>query len=146
MKCPICDIELKTSDREGVEIDYCPQCRGVWLDRGELEKIIAPWSRRNLVDEANGTKIKRTRIGTGVAGRRDMAIATPGGTEGIVAKARTSMKAGEKKGFSVTYLTCLATDCPAARNRCVTASLARQSNNSGDVAPLFEPCLACSVH
>ena len=41
MKCPICDIELKTSDREGVEIDYCPQCRGVWLDRGELEKIIA---------------------------------------------------------------------------------------------------------
>ena len=41
MKCPICDIEMRISDREEVEIDYCPQCRGVWLDRGELEKIIA---------------------------------------------------------------------------------------------------------
>jgi Zn-finger nucleic acid-binding protein len=41
MKCPICDIEMKIAEREGVEIDYCPQCRGVWLDRGELEKIIA---------------------------------------------------------------------------------------------------------
>jgi Zn-finger nucleic acid-binding protein len=41
MKCPICDIEMRIADREGVEIDYCPQCRGVWLDRGELEKIIA---------------------------------------------------------------------------------------------------------
>jgi Zn-finger nucleic acid-binding protein len=41
MKCPICDIDMRISDREGIEIDYCPQCRGVWLDRGELEKIIA---------------------------------------------------------------------------------------------------------
>jgi Zn-finger nucleic acid-binding protein len=41
MKCPICDIEMRLSIREEIEIDYCPQCRGVWLDRGELEKIIA---------------------------------------------------------------------------------------------------------
>jgi Zn-finger nucleic acid-binding protein len=41
MKCPICDIEMRISDRDEIEIDYCPQCRGVWLDRGELEKIIA---------------------------------------------------------------------------------------------------------
>jgi uncharacterized protein len=40
MKCPKCDIMLMMSDRQGVEIDYCPQCRGVWLDRGELDKII----------------------------------------------------------------------------------------------------------
>lgn len=40
MKCPRCVIELKLSDRRGVEIDYCPQCRGVWLDRGELDKIV----------------------------------------------------------------------------------------------------------
>ena len=40
MKCPICDVELKMSERQGVEIDYCPKCRGVWLDRGELDKII----------------------------------------------------------------------------------------------------------
>jgi uncharacterized protein len=40
MQCPVCQIELKMADRQGVEIDYCPQCRGVWLDRGELDKII----------------------------------------------------------------------------------------------------------
>jgi hypothetical protein len=40
MKCPSGSTELKIADRQGVEIDYCPQCRGVWLDRGELDKII----------------------------------------------------------------------------------------------------------
>jgi len=40
MKCPHCDETLHMTHREGIEIDYCPQCRGVWLDRGELDKII----------------------------------------------------------------------------------------------------------
>ena len=41
MKCPICtNANLVMSERQGVEIDYCPDCRGVWLDRGELDKII----------------------------------------------------------------------------------------------------------
>ena len=40
MKCPVCSVDLVMSDRQGVEIDYCPKCRGVWLDRGELDKII----------------------------------------------------------------------------------------------------------
>lgn len=40
MKCPIDDTQLAITERQGVEIDYCPQCRGVWLDRGELDKII----------------------------------------------------------------------------------------------------------
>jgi uncharacterized protein len=40
MACPICRVPLAMSDRAGIEIDYCPQCRGVWLDRGELDKII----------------------------------------------------------------------------------------------------------
>jgi Zn-finger nucleic acid-binding protein len=40
MNCPICNVTLLMADRQGVEIDYCPQCRGIWLDRGELEKII----------------------------------------------------------------------------------------------------------
>ena len=41
MKCPNCpDTALVMADRQGVEIDYCPQCRGVWLDRGELDKVI----------------------------------------------------------------------------------------------------------
>jgi Zn-finger nucleic acid-binding protein len=40
LKCPSCDVDLAMSDRQGVEIDYCPKCRGVWLDRGELDKIL----------------------------------------------------------------------------------------------------------
>lgn len=40
MKCPVDDSDLSISSREGIEIDFCPQCRGVWLDRGELDKII----------------------------------------------------------------------------------------------------------
>ena len=40
MKCPDCNETLVMSDRSGVEIDYCPKCRGIWLDRGELDKII----------------------------------------------------------------------------------------------------------
>jgi Zn-finger nucleic acid-binding protein len=40
MKCPIDESVLSVSSRDGVEIDFCPQCRGVWLDRGELDKII----------------------------------------------------------------------------------------------------------
>jgi hypothetical protein len=40
MKCPIDGSVLLVTERNGVEIDYCPQCRGVWLDRGELEKLI----------------------------------------------------------------------------------------------------------
>jgi len=40
MKCPTDDVELVIAERQGIEIDYCPKCRGVWLDRGELDKII----------------------------------------------------------------------------------------------------------
>lgn len=48
MNCPVCAIPLTMSTRQNVEIDYCPQCRGVWLDRGELDKII----ERSAVDLA----------------------------------------------------------------------------------------------
>ena len=40
MACPVDGTTLVMSERSGIEIDYCPQCRGVWLDRGELDKII----------------------------------------------------------------------------------------------------------
>ena len=40
MKCPSCNETLLMSEKKGIEIDYCPNCRGIWLDRGELEKII----------------------------------------------------------------------------------------------------------
>jgi len=41
MKCPNCEtVDLSISERKNVEIDFCPKCRGVWLDKGELDKII----------------------------------------------------------------------------------------------------------
>jgi Zn-finger nucleic acid-binding protein len=60
MKCPKCSVELVMSDRQGIEIDYCPQCRGVWLDRGELDKII---ERSNAYETAapRGGYAKRDR-------------------------------------------------------------------------------------
>ena len=57
MKCPVDDETLVMADRNGVEIDYCPKCRGVWLDRGELDKIIeraAPPSRPERADYTSG--------------------------------------------------------------------------------------------
>lgn len=41
MNCPICLVDLLEMDRGGIEVDYCPMCRGVWLDRGELDKLIS---------------------------------------------------------------------------------------------------------
>ena len=41
MLCPVCEtVNLAMTDRQGIEIDYCPQCRGIWLDRGELDRLI----------------------------------------------------------------------------------------------------------
>lgn len=40
LACPACRVDLVMSERQGIEIDYCPKCRGVWLDRGELDKIV----------------------------------------------------------------------------------------------------------
>lgn len=40
MNCPNCKVNLMITHRDSIEIDYCPECRGVWLDRGELDKII----------------------------------------------------------------------------------------------------------
>lgn len=45
MKCPVDGRELLLTDREGIELDYCPECRGIWFDRGELDKVI---ERTNL--------------------------------------------------------------------------------------------------
>lgn len=51
MKCPACNQDLVMSDRQGIEIDYCSKCRGVWLDRGELDKIIER-SQKDVPQEA----------------------------------------------------------------------------------------------
>ena len=55
MKCPIDDALLVVTERSGVEIDYCPQCRGVWLDRGELDKIIDRTCRRRVNTDPEAT-------------------------------------------------------------------------------------------
>lgn len=50
MKCPVCpDSVLMITDKQGVEIDFCAACRGVWLDRGELDKLIALSTDQNVV-------------------------------------------------------------------------------------------------
>lgn len=62
MKCPVDGETLNISERSGVEIDYCPKCRGVWLDRGELDKIIeraAPPAR--AIDGADERHASRRR-------------------------------------------------------------------------------------
>ena len=41
MQCPVDQTTLSMTERQGIEIDYCPKCRGVWLDRGELDKLIS---------------------------------------------------------------------------------------------------------
>lgn len=55
MRCPVDGTELLMTDRQGVEIDYCPTCRGVWLDRGELDKII----ERSAVEAAHAAPQRR---------------------------------------------------------------------------------------
>lgn len=66
MNCPVCpSTMLVMADRQGIEIDYCPQCRGVWLDRGELDKVIersqaaAPQSYRDDDDDDDDDRRRR---------------------------------------------------------------------------------------
>ena len=63
MKCPVCASDLRAMDRSGVEIDYCPQCRGVWLDRGELEKLID--RSAGYTDSAQSGYAERQQYGGG---------------------------------------------------------------------------------
>lgn len=58
MKCPNCNETLVMADRQGIEIDYCPACRGVWLDKGELDKIIersADWEQKPSIPPTQNT-------------------------------------------------------------------------------------------
>lgn len=57
MNCPVCNTALTMTDRQGVEIDYCQKCRGVWLDRGELDKII----ERSTVSQPSYSSDSRSR-------------------------------------------------------------------------------------
>ncbi len=60
MKCPHCtDTTLVMSDRQGVEIDYCPSCRGIWLDRGELDKLLDKAAATTAHNPAHATQAAR---------------------------------------------------------------------------------------
>jgi Zn-finger nucleic acid-binding protein len=60
MHCPVCNnVNLVMSERQGIEIDYCPQCRGVWLDRGELDKIIERSIVTPPVQQAQSTSMRQ---------------------------------------------------------------------------------------
>ena len=60
MKCPVCkDVTLLMAERNGVEIEYCPECRGVWLDRGELDKIIERARRGEFSGSGRGGRDAR---------------------------------------------------------------------------------------
>jgi len=58
MNCPVCNETLLLSEKQGIEIDYCPKCRGIWLDRGELEKII---ERSNEVSRSHQSSERNDR-------------------------------------------------------------------------------------
>lgn len=68
MQCPIDQTELVMTDRQGVEIDYCPKCRGVWLDRGELDKII---DRSAELSPPSATRVATPAYTPGTAYERD---------------------------------------------------------------------------
>lgn len=53
MDCPLCKVPLVMADKQGIEIDYCPKCRGIWLDRGELEKLIERSNQPYTPQKAN---------------------------------------------------------------------------------------------
>ena len=62
MKCTVCkDVTLLMSEKSGIEIDYCPECRGIWLDHGELEKIMEKNNSSNDNPDNNNLKDKNKK-------------------------------------------------------------------------------------
>ncbi|MDO8992833.1 zf-TFIIB domain-containing protein [Daejeonella sp.] len=59
MKCPNCNETLVMAERQGIEIDYCPACRGVWLDKGELDKIIERSAELNTSDNPRSENVQQ---------------------------------------------------------------------------------------
>lgn len=53
MVCPVCDAKMKAVEKHGVELDICPDCKGVWLDRGELDKIVEMLNKDSAVSDSS---------------------------------------------------------------------------------------------
>lgn len=81
MLCPIDQTELVISERQGVEIDYCPKCRGVWLDRGELDKII---DRANQVESGSISDAGAAGASAGSSARGSFTTPRVGNMQGRV--------------------------------------------------------------
>lgn len=62
MNCPVCDTRLRVVERYGVEVDICPDCKGVWLDRGELDKILEMYTQGGLVPRQDMPQEPRERF------------------------------------------------------------------------------------
>ena len=90
MQCPIDQTELVMSDRQGVEIDYCPKCRGVWLDRGELDKIID----RASDPAASRPEARQTTVTSSEDSR--------GSSSGFFGKVSDSLKDGTRTSTTAT--------------------------------------------
>ncbi|MET0310199.1 MAG: zf-TFIIB domain-containing protein [Sphingomonas sp.] len=70
MPCPVCQAQLVPMERQGVEIDHCPNCRGVWLDRGELDKILERSANQAQVWQSVPPQQHREPAGGGHDNRR----------------------------------------------------------------------------
>ncbi|MDO9176542.1 MAG: zf-TFIIB domain-containing protein [Actinomycetota bacterium] len=82
MKCPTCpESVLVMADRSGIEIDYCPTCRGVWLDRGELDKIIERSATAPAATPAAPTRILPADAGTPAPQPNYQPAAQPGNSK-----------------------------------------------------------------
>lgn len=84
MLCPVCKVGLSMSDRSGVEIDFCPSCRGVWLDRGKLDKII----ERTQAPVARETESSRPARRESAGGLMGMAASMLQGDDGRYGRSR----------------------------------------------------------
>ena len=71
MHCPHCTVDLLMADRQGVEIDYCPKCRGIWLDRGELEKLVELSAAKSWAPSSPSFRSNDGRRSDHYADRRD---------------------------------------------------------------------------
>jgi|FLYL01.1.fsa_nt_gi Zn-finger nucleic acid-binding protein len=102
MICPNCGDELRERERSGIEIDICPQCRGVWLDRGELDKIIARETRYYDEDDDwdDDDDWRREGARSGERGRREWGERGPGRDRREEYRDRPQ----KKKGFFQTLL------------------------------------------
>ncbi|HWC11516.1 MAG TPA: zf-TFIIB domain-containing protein [Acidimicrobiales bacterium] len=86
MNCPVDNEVLQMTERSGVEVDYCPRCRGIWLDRGELDKILARADRelgepryRDRDDDDDRDRERDDRYGDDRYRERDEWTRAPGG-------------------------------------------------------------------